>query len=66
LPLILMEDVSYEEFEKNCKKTNASRFWECQSGTVIIIKLPKRNYEVTHGEFVRQFLNAFSNLPYQD
>ncbi|CAG8726380.1 8733_t:CDS:2, partial [Funneliformis mosseae] len=66
LPLILVEDVSYKEFEKKCERANASRFWEYRSGTVIIIELPKRDHEVTHGEFVRQFLNAFSNLQYQD
>lgn len=61
-----MEDVSYEEFEKKCERANASKFWEYRDGTVVIIELPNADHEVAHGEFTRQFLNAFSNLPRQD
>ncbi|RIA89353.1 hypothetical protein C1645_824982 [Glomus cerebriforme] len=32
LPLILIEGVSYEEFEKKCEFANASRCWEFQDG----------------------------------
>ncbi|CAI2191267.1 4690_t:CDS:2 [Funneliformis geosporum] len=66
LPLILMEDVSYDEFEKKCERANASKFWEYRDGTVIIIELPMRDHEVAHGEFADQFKEAFYNLPRQD
>jgi hypothetical protein len=66
LPLILAEDVSYKEFEKKCEIANASKFWEYQNGTVIIIELPNCDHEIAHIEFSKQFMNAFSNLSRQD
>ncbi|PKY16047.1 hypothetical protein RhiirB3_402457 [Rhizophagus irregularis] len=66
LPLILVEDVSYEEFEKKCERVNASKFWEYRDGTVVIIELPNRDHESAHGEFTEQFLSAFANLPRRD
>jgi len=61
-----VEDVSYEEFEKKCERANASKFWECRDGTVVIIELPSRDHESAHQEFSEQFLSAFANLPNQD
>ncbi|CAJ0907726.1 10793_t:CDS:2, partial [Entrophospora sp. SA101] len=66
LPLILVENVSYKEFEKKCERANASKFWEYENGIVTIIELPKRDHEIAHGEFSYQFLSAFHNVPYQD
>ncbi|CAG8624983.1 13439_t:CDS:2 [Funneliformis caledonium] len=66
LPLILVEDVSYEEFEKKCEGANASKFWEYRDGTVVIFELPNRDHEAAHGEFTEQFLSAFANLPSRD
>ncbi|CAG8752244.1 18182_t:CDS:2 [Rhizophagus irregularis] len=57
LPLILIEDVSYEEFEKKCEITKASRYWEFQDGMVVIIELPNRDHEMAHYEFTRQFIH---------
>ncbi|CAG8668155.1 22324_t:CDS:2, partial [Rhizophagus irregularis] len=56
LPLILMENVTYDEFEKKCEKATASKFWEYRDKNVIIIELPKGDYEVAHREFIRQFI----------
>lgn len=56
LPLILIEGVSYEEFEKKCEIANASRCWEFQDGMVVIIELPNRDHEMAHGSFTRQFM----------
>jgi hypothetical protein len=66
LPLILAENVSYKEFEKKCEIATASKFWEYQDGTVVIIELPNRDHEVAHCEFSRQFMNVFSNFSRQD
>ena len=66
LPLILVENVTHNEFEKKSERANAAKFWEYRDGTVIITELPKGDHECAHGEFTRQFLNAFSNLPLQD
>ncbi|PKC09475.1 hypothetical protein RhiirA5_375415 [Rhizophagus irregularis] len=56
LPLIFMENVTYDEFEKKCEKATASKFWEYRDKNVIIIELPKGDYEVAHREFIRQFI----------
>ena len=66
LPLILVENVSYKEFEKKCERAGASKFWEYENGTVTIIELPRRDHEIAHGEFSKQFLSAFHNVPFQD
>ena len=55
LPLILIEGVSYEEFEKKCEIANASRYWEFQDGIVAIIELPNRDHENAHRAFSKQF-----------
>jgi len=55
LPLILIEGVSYEKFEKKCEIANASRYWEFQDGIVVIIELPNRDHEASHSAFSRQF-----------
>ncbi|CAB4408760.1 unnamed protein product [Rhizophagus irregularis] len=55
LPLILIEGVSYEEFEKKCEIANALRYWEFQNGIVVIIELPNRDHEVAHRAFSNQF-----------
>ena len=55
LPLILIEGVSYEEFEKKCEIANASKYWEFQDGIVVIFELPNRDHEVAHSTFSRQF-----------
>ena len=55
LPLILIEGVSYKEFEKKCEIANASRCWEFQDGIVIIFELPNRDHEFAHSEFSREF-----------
>jgi hypothetical protein len=57
LPLILIEGVSYEEFEKKCEIANASKYWEFQDGIVVIIELPSRDHEAAHGAFSRQFIH---------
>ena len=51
-----MENVTYKEFEKKCERATASKFWEYQDGNVIIIELPKRDHEVAHREFSKQFI----------
>jgi len=56
LPLILIENVDYEEFEEKCEIANASRCWEFQDGMVVIIELPNRDHEMAHGVFIRQFM----------
>ncbi|CAJ0831491.1 15147_t:CDS:10, partial [Entrophospora sp. SA101] len=50
------------EFEKKCERANASKFWEYENGTVTIIELPRRDHEIAHGEFSKQFLSAFHNV----
>ena len=55
LPLILIENVDYEEFEEKCEIANASRCWEFQDGMVVIIELPNRDHEMAHSAFTRQF-----------
>ena len=55
LPLILIEGVSYEEFEKKCEIANASKYWEFQDGVVIIFELPNRDHEFAHRTFSKQF-----------
>uniref|UniRef100_U9TQL0 Uncharacterized protein n=1 Tax=Rhizophagus irregularis (strain DAOM 181602 / DAOM 197198 / MUCL 43194) TaxID=747089 RepID=U9TQL0_RHIID len=55
LPLILIEGVSYEEFEKKCEITNASKYWEFRDGIVVIFELPNRDHEYAHSAFSRQF-----------
>ncbi|CAB4405387.1 unnamed protein product [Rhizophagus irregularis] len=60
LPLILIEGVSYEKFEKKCEITNASRYWKFQDGMVVIIELPNRDHEMAHYEFTRQFIHQDS------
>ncbi|UZO09737.1 uncharacterized protein OCT59_029952 [Rhizophagus irregularis] len=55
LPLILIEGVSYEEFEKKCEIANAARCWEFLDGIVVIIELPNRDHEVAHRTFSNQF-----------
>ncbi|GBC02936.1 hypothetical protein RclHR1_00490022 [Rhizophagus clarus] len=62
----IIDEESYEEFEKKCERANASKYWEYQNGTVVIIELPNRDHEVAHGEFTSQFLNAFSNVSRQN
>ena len=59
-----MEDVSYEKFEKKCECANASKFWEFRDGTVVIIELPKRDHEVAHCEFTRQFIHQVPGLQF--
>ncbi|PKY55082.1 hypothetical protein RhiirA4_474318 [Rhizophagus irregularis] len=56
LPLILMENVTYDEFEKKCERATASKFWEYRDKNVIIIELPRGDHEVAHSEFIRQFI----------
>jgi len=56
LPLILIENVDYEEFEEKCEIANASKCWEFQDGMVVIIELPNRDHEVAHCAFTRQFM----------
>ncbi|CAG8650096.1 2842_t:CDS:2, partial [Acaulospora colombiana] len=66
LPLRLMENVTYREYEKKSEISNAGRFWEFDDGAVIIYELPNRDHEVAHGEFAFQFMSTFSNLSFQD
>ncbi|CAG8500934.1 1427_t:CDS:2 [Acaulospora morrowiae] len=66
LPLRLMENVTYREYEKKSEIVNAGRFWEFDDGVVIIYELPNCDHEVAHTAFSRQFLSAFTNLQFQD
>ncbi|CAI2186900.1 13200_t:CDS:2 [Funneliformis geosporum] len=56
LPLILVEGVSYKEFEKKSEIANASKYWEFQDGIVVIIELPNRDHEIAHYAFTKQFM----------
>ena len=60
LPLIFVENVIYNEFEKKYERVTVLKFWKYDNSTVIIIELPKGDYEVAHCEFTQQFLSTFS------
>ncbi|CAG8689779.1 995_t:CDS:2, partial [Ambispora leptoticha] len=66
LPLCLVENVTYHNYEKKIEIANAGRFWEFDNGVVIIYELPNKDHEVVHSEFAFQFMSAFANLQYQD
>ncbi|CAG8549218.1 29646_t:CDS:2, partial [Racocetra persica] len=66
LPLCLVENVTYHDYEKKSEIANAGRFWEFDDGVVIIYELPNRDHEAAHGEFTFQFMSAFNNLLFQD
>ncbi|CAG8702719.1 4425_t:CDS:2, partial [Acaulospora morrowiae] len=51
LPLGLMENVTYREYEKKVK---------------LQTQLPNCDHEVAHTAFSRQFLSAFTNLQFQE
>ncbi|KAF0527653.1 hypothetical protein F8M41_013543 [Gigaspora margarita] len=66
LPLCLIKNVTYLEYEKKSEIANAGRCWEFDNGVVIIYELPNRDHEAAHSEFTFQFRSAFANLPFQD
>ncbi|RIB06310.1 hypothetical protein C2G38_2217441 [Gigaspora rosea] len=48
LPLRLVKNVTYREYEKKSEIANAARCWEFDDGVVIIYELPNCDHETAH------------------
>ncbi|CAG8775398.1 9671_t:CDS:2, partial [Racocetra fulgida] len=48
LPLRLVENATYHDYEKKSEIANAGKFWEFDDGVVIIYELPNRDHEAAH------------------